>query len=205
MKYIDLTHTFNSQTPVFPGDPAPKLVQSATVAKDGFSHYDVSTGMHVGTHMDAPGHMVQGGKFLHEYPAAKFFGRGVIIDARGKTIADAELLSGVEIKKGDIVLVCFGWSTEFETEEYYKNYPEISEGFANKLGELGVSIIGLDSPSPDRAPYVVHKILFKTDILIIENLANLELLIGQKDFEVTALPIKFEADAAQCRVVAKTI
>ena len=61
-------------------------------------------------------HMVQGGKFLHEYPAEKFFGRGVIIDARGKTSADVELLSGVEIKKGDVVLVCFGWSTEFENE-----------------------------------------------------------------------------------------
>ena len=87
--------------------------------------------------------------------------------------------------------------------EYYKNYPEITEAFANRLGELGVSIIGTDTSSPDRAPYIVHKILFKSDILIIENLTNLEKLIGQKNFEVIALPTKFQADAAPVRVVAK--
>jgi kynurenine formamidase len=153
--------------------------------------------------MDAPSHMVMGGKNLHEYPVEKFFGKGVIVDVRGKTSAGAEVLNGLEIKKGDIVLFCFGWSSEFETEEYYKNYPEIDESLAKKLGELGVSIVGIDSPSPDRAPYMVHKILFKYDILIIENLKNLELLIDKTNFEVITLPTKFEADAAFCRVVAK--
>ena len=202
--YTDLTHAFTSHMPVFPGDPSPELVQTATVAKDGFSHFDIKTGMHVGTHMDAPAHMVMGGKMLDEYPAEKFFGRGIIIDARGKTSAGAELLLTVEIKPGDIVLVCFGWSTEFNKDEYYLNYPEITSAFAEKLGGLGVSIIGLDTPSPDRAPYSIHKILFKQDILIIENLTNLESLIG-KNFEVTALPIKFVADSAPCRVVARVV
>lgn len=200
--YIDLTHVFNNHMPVFPGDPAPKLVQTSTVAGDGFSHFEIKTEMHTGTHMEASSHMVQGGKLLNEYPAEKFFGRGVIIDARGKSSADVNLLTDADIKKGDIVLVCFGWSTEFDNDQYYQNYPEITEAFARRLGELGASIMGLDSPSPDRAPYVVHKILFKYDILIIENLTNLETLIG-KNFEITALPAKFQADAAPCRVVAK--
>lgn len=202
--YIDLTHTFNNHMPVFSGDPVPELVETATVAKDGFSHYDIKTGMHVGTHMDGPAHMLMGGKMLSDYPAEKFFGRGIIIDARGKRSADVELLSGIDVQKGDVVLVCFSWSSEFEKEEYYLNYPEITESFANKLGELGVSILGIDTPSPDRAPYTTHKILFKHDILIIENLNSLEQLIG-KNFEVVALPTKYKADSAPCRVVAKVV
>jgi kynurenine formamidase len=205
MKYIDLTHTFNSQMPVFPGDPAPELKQIAFVAKDGLNDYQITTAMHVGTHMDAPAHMLQGGKFLDEYPPEKFFGRGVIVDARGKQSADADLLSGVEIKKGDVVLVCFGWSTEFGKDEYYENYPELTSAFAEKLRELGVSIVGMDTPSPDRAPYTVHKILFKHDILIIENLTNLDQLINHYKFEIIALPAKLQTDAAPCRVVAKII
>ena len=171
--YLDLTHEFTANMPVFPGDGAPELVKIADVSKDGIANHVVKTSMHVGTHMDAPAHMLVGGKLLSEYPVEKFFGRGVIIDARGKSRADVGLLENVKIEKGDIVLVCFSWSTEFEQEDYYLNYPEISPQFASRLAESGASILGLDTPSPDRAPYQVHKILFAQDVLIIENLTNL--------------------------------
>ncbi len=203
MKYIDLTHIFNNQMPVFPGDPASELVEIETVAKDGFSHYYLKTNMHIGTHMDAPSHMLTGGKLLSDYPVEKFFGKGVIIDARGQSVAGIELLEQAEINKGDIVLVCFGWSTEFYKDEYYLNYPVIGEDFANRLVDLGVSIVGMDTPSPDKAPYTAHKILFKQDILIIENLTNLETLFGHQNLEIIALPISFEAEAGLCRVVAR--
>ncbi len=205
MKYIDLTHTFNSNMPVFPGDPTAELVKVSDVAKDGVLHYDLKTGMHVGTHIDAPAHMLLGGKYLHEYPTEKFFGRGVIIDTRGKPSADVDLLEKADIKKGDIVLVYFDWATEFEEEGYYLNYPEISGAFAKKLADIGISIIGMDTPSPDRAPYPTHKILLSADILIIENLTNLGQLVGNQTFEVIALPAKFQAEAAPCRVVAKIL
>ncbi len=201
--YIDLTHTFTSDMPVFPGDPSPELVKIADVSKDGFLDHQIKTAMHVGTHMDAPAHMVLGGKLLNEYPPQKFFGRGVVLDARGKTSADVALLAGATIQKGDIVLVCFGWSTEFGHDEYYQNYPELTAELAEKLGQLGVSIVGMDTSSPDRAPYNVHKILFKHDILIIENLTNLEQLLNHISFEITALPTKLQTDAAPVRVVAR--
>ena len=201
--YLDLTHNFTQDMPVFPGDAASKLVKVADIAKDGFSDYQLTSVMHVGTHMDGPAHILMGGKMLNDYPAEKFFGRGVIIDARGKTSATEDLLSGVTIKKGDIVLLCFGWSSEFGQDEYYENYPEVSQEFAQKLTSLGVSMLGLDGPSPDRAPYPVHKILLNSDMLIIENLTNLEPLLGKHDFKVIALPSKIVADAAFCRVVAE--
>ena len=204
MQYIDLTHTFVPDMPVFPGDPGPELVQIADIAKEGFADFQIKTGMHVGTHMDAPAHILAGGKFLHEYPPQKFFGHGVVLDARGKSSAEEKLLSSAEVVKGDIVLVCFGWSSEFGQDEYYENYPEITEALAKHLFDIGISVIGMDTPSPDRAPYSVHKILFKQDILIIENLTNLEQLIGKK-FEVVALPAKLQTEAAPCRVVAKLI
>ncbi len=201
--YIDLTHEFTASMPVFPGDVAPELIKTADVFKDGISDYQIKTGMHIGTHIDAPAHMLAGGKNLNEYPVVRFFGRGVLIDARNKSMADVELLENITIEKNDIVLVMFGWSSEFGNDEYYLNYPVVAENFASRLASLGVSILGLDTPSPDRAPYSTHKILFKQDILIIENLTNLEHLVGKAQFEVVALPAKFQTDAAPARVVAK--
>ena len=39
------------------------------------------------------------------------------------------------------------------------------------------------------------------EILIIENLTDLEKLIGEKDFDVIALPAKINAEAASVRVM----
>jgi kynurenine formamidase len=64
-------------------------------------------------------------------------------------------------------------------------------------------MIGLDSPSPDREPYTVHRILLEKEILIVENLASLEALEAVMGFEVWALPTKYDADSAPVRVVAR--
>jgi len=76
MKLIDLTHTFIEDMPVYPGDPASKLKQIANIEKDGFVDHEIKTAMHVGTHMDAPLHMIQDGKKLSELSLEKFFWSG---------------------------------------------------------------------------------------------------------------------------------
>lgn len=203
MKYIDLTHTFTQNMPVYPGDSKAELTETA-------NHYDygtiinchLNTGMHVGTHMDAPLHMIQNGKQLSKYSATRFFGRGHLMDARGKPI-NATLLENKKISKGDIVLIMTGFSNKFTDPEYYESYPEITIDFATKMVEFGVSIVGMDTPSPDHPPFAIHKILLGNDILIIENLTNLENLLPHEKFTVIALPAKFEAEAAPTRVVAE--
>ena len=204
MEYIDLTHIFTGQMPVYPGDDLPELTQTASIEKEGVVDHQIVTGMHVGTHMDAPLHMIAGGKQISDYPAEKFFGRGVLIDARGQELADVNLLAGIDIQPGDIVLVMFGWGGKFREPDYYQKYPEITEQFAAQLADLKVSIVGIDTPSPDRLPYKVHKILLGQDILIIENLVNLENLASKK-FELVALPVKFDTEASFCRVVARIL
>lgn len=202
MKYIDLTHTFKQNMPVYPGDPKPEFKQIAFADQDGHNDFHITTGMHVGTHMDAPLHMLQNGKRLSEYSADHFFGKGHLIDARGKEI-NADLLEGKRIAKGDMVFVMTGFSKKFGTPEYYKSYPEINENFAAKIIELGISVIGMDTPSPDRPPFAIHKLLLGSDVLIIENLTNLESLLEHVKFTVVALPAKFDSEAAPVRVIAQ--
>ena len=84
MEYIDLSHTFESHMPVYPGDPEPETTQIAFIEKDGYNDFQVKTGMHVGTHIDAPLHMINEGVRIPELPLEKFFGRGRLIDAKEK-------------------------------------------------------------------------------------------------------------------------
>ncbi len=196
--YIDLSHTFTAQMPVYPGDSLPELTKTD---HENHTNFHVKTGMHVGTHIDAPLHMIKNGTSLSDIPVDHFFGKGHLIDARNKPIT-AGLLENHTIHPGDIILIHTGFSTHFRQPEYFENYPEITEEFALKLVDLKVKIVGMDTPSPDREPYKIHKILLGNNILIIENLTNLEQL-ENKEFEIIALPPKFETDASPLRVVAK--
>jgi kynurenine formamidase len=203
MQPIDLTHRFTQDMPVYPGDPSARLEQIAHLGRDDYNMYRLCSGMHVGTHMDAPLHMVADGKFICDVPVTRFFGRGRLIDARDHRIIAPNLLQGADIIAGDIVLVLTGWYHRFGDNTYYADFPELSHDFARQLAKIGVSIVGLDTPSPDRPPFVVHKILLSAEVLIIENLTNLEALLGIGEFDVVALPANLECEAAPIRVIAQ--
>ena len=202
MRYLDLTHTFVHGMPVYPGDPAPTLTPTAALHRDGYVDHQLTTGMHAGTHIDAPLHLLAGGKYLSEISIEQFIGRGHLVDARGNAAIDAELLASKSIQRGDIVLIMTGWYKKFGQPEYYEKFPAVSEPFARQLVARGVKVVGLDTPSPDRPPFAIHKLLLRNGILIIENLTNLEGLLGHSGFQIFALPAKLHTDAAPVRVVA---
>ncbi|MEK9159199.1 MAG: cyclase family protein [Patescibacteria group bacterium] len=198
--FVDLTRLTMAGMPVYPGDTAPELTQTVHFDKDSCVNYEIKSSMHVGTHMDGPMHMVKDGRRLCDIEVERFFGRGVLVDARGKSLLEANLLPAT-IQAGDIVLFWTDWENHFGQSTYFENFPVLSEALAERLVELKVKMIGLDSPSPDREPYTVHRILLKEEILILENLTGLNALEA-KPFEVTALPTKYAADSAPARVVA---
>lgn len=202
MRIIDLTRVFSREMPVFPGDMPPRWKQVAQIEEQGYNVVQLHSGMHVGTHIDAPLHMVDGGRHMAEISAEQFIGPGYVVDARGQNPVISDSLDR-PIPAGAIVLVHTGWDRLFGQEAYYRDYPELSLGFADRLVEAGVKIVGLDFPSPDRAPYLVHQRLLSNGVLIMENLIGIEALLPYSDFEVFALPARYEADGAPVRVLAR--
>lgn len=204
MKYIDLTHTFTDNMPVYPGDPPSSLKQTASIEKDTYTDHQINSFMHVGTHMDAPLHMIKDGKTMDQIKPEHFFGPGVLIDAKNIKAIDEDVLEGVDIPVGAIVLIYTGFGSKYKTPAYFEDIPSVSAAFAKRMVGKKVKIVGMDILGPDTdTTWPAHKILLGSDVLIIENLANLDELIGVKDFEVIALPVKYQADAALVRVIAK--
>ena len=206
-KWIDLTRTLSHGMAAFPGDDPPEVVQKTDLTREGYTTFRVTTGMHVGTHIDAPLHMIEGGKFLSDLPVEQFMGKGRFVDARGEARITSELLRGVDLNQGDIVFVYTGFEGHFNNpKHYFGNYPEMTEDLAVALVQAGTRILGMDTASPDREPpFVVHKTLLAREILIIENLVNLEALAGAKEFEVIALPVKFQCAGGPVRVIARIL
>lgn len=201
MKFIDLSVLVNEETPVYPGDPPIKIEPAGVFAKDGYNDHLVSIGTHVGTHIDAPFHMIEGGKTLDQVPLDQFIGRGRLIKIENK-IFKLEKIKQADIQKGDIVLFYTGFGDIYHKAEYLTDYPEIPVEIANYLVAKKIKMVGVDMISVDHPPFRTHKILLGGGVLIIENLTNLAELAGQ-EFTVYALPIKFQIDAAPAHVIAE--
>ena len=190
----------DEKTPNFPGDPILKIKRH-NVKENTYGKTFLELQSHISTHIDAPSHMIKDGKTLSDYPITKFVGDSIVIDVIGQKSIEPNLS---DVKEGDIVFFLTSHSDKAYESDYFKNNPVIAEKTAQKLIEKRISIVGLDSFTPDNEPYGVHKIFLKNDVLIVENLIDLNKLSGKR-FQCFILPLKVsEADGAPCRVIAVT-
>lgn len=109
MKLIDLSVPINEDTPVYPGDPKTKIQPAGVLVKDGYEDHYVCIGTHVGTHLDAPRHMVANSKSLDQIPIDRLTGRGVYIRVNDKKF-DLKKIKQAGIQEGDIALFHTGMS-----------------------------------------------------------------------------------------------
>lgn len=198
---IDLTHIFTASMPVHPFDEPTSLTQTRTLENDSYNDWRLCSGMHAGTHIDGPGHVTDSNTLLSSLPIDRFVGTGHLVDARNKMIIDASAVQELPDQEGLIVLFLTGHDKRFGTPEYFTNHPIMSEDCAKDLIAHKVKMVGIDCYSPDTHPFPVHQILLAHNILIIENLTNLDRLLG-KTFIVVALPLKTATDSALARVIA---
>lgn len=200
-KIIDLTHTLSNFTPVHPFDEQPIIEQIRNISDDKYNDWKLSSGMHVGTHIDGPGHLTSSVTMISEIPIDRFIGKGYLIDARNKEI-NIDLLRDMPTEDNLIVVVFTGYDKKFGTDEYFNDYPVITVDVAQELVRRKVKMIGIDFFSPDHYPFATHKIFLDNNVYIIENLTHLEHLLNIKHFTIVALPLKIMADSSLARVIA---
>lgn len=196
--YIDLSITLNESTPIYPGDPKTVIKPAGVWEADGYRDHYVSIGTHVGTHIDAPMHMLEDGISLDQIPIDHFIGRGRYVQVDGDSF---EAIKATDIQEGDIVLFRTGMSDKYSDPVYFENYPAMSEEIAEFLVKTKVKMVGVDACSVDNQEgFPIHKILLAGNVLVIENLINLGQLADKK-FTVYALPVNLQIDGAPARVI----
>lgn len=202
-KIIDLSQKIYNNMPVHPYDEKAVVEQNRFINKDKYSNTQVSMGMHVGSHIDAPRHLIDDGKRIDQYDLSHFMGRACVIDVFGEKIIQLKEEYKDRIRSNEIILLYTGYGDYFEKSEYYsENAPVLSKEFAEYLVKKQIKIVGMDLPSPDRYPFEVHKILLSNDVLIIENLNNLQKLLDTKHFMFYAMPLNIDAEASITRAIA---
>ncbi|BES63867.1 cyclase family protein [Gottschalkiaceae bacterium SANA] len=206
--FIDCSHLIEEGMPVYPGTEGPTLLQACTIEEVGFREKKWTMYSHMGTHMDAPAHMIADGKTLDQFSVEKFMGRGMILDVRECTAKEIPLgrLQAYEsiLKKVDYVLIQTGWELFWGSEQYVGSFPALSIEAAEYMMQFNLKGIGVDAISidlMDTESFPIHKILLENDLVIIENLKNMSLLEGQFDFYAFPLNVE-DADGSPIRAIA---
>jgi len=209
MKVIDLSHKINSIMPHFPGTHITELIRENTFEKDGFRVSRIIISSHAGTHLDSPSHMVRDGSYLNDFPADKFVGKGLCLDFNNLQDSIINLQNVLpfekQIREVDFLLLNSGQSKLWGNDSYLNQYPVLSEQAAQWLGRFTLKGIGIDMISFDQVDSRdcrVHKILLAQNLVLIENLTQLEALVG-KDFVFICLPLNLEkGDGSPVRAAA---
>jgi len=205
MKLIDISHTLGADTPVYPGDNKKTLPQYKFPEKDHYTAYLLTSGLHTGTHIDVPMHLVEDDRTAADFPPDCFVGKGILLDVRGENPIGMKPRYREIIGDESIVLLYTGLDRYYytETDKYFSQYPTVGGELADFLLSQKIKILGMDMPAPDYPPFTFHKALLANDIFVLENLTNLQSLSGMNDFEVIALPLKLSAEASPVRAVCR--
>jgi len=206
-KYIDLTVMLDENYLPYPGDESIKFRQVKSIISDGYNLTRIETGMHIGTHIDARKHIIKDGEGIEVVNLDELIGkarviRPAIIDNLISTKDIAAKISGDE----QILLLDLLHANKLNSDEYY-NQPKFQRDIMQVLIRYNIKVIGFDIPSPEYLDgdfLDMHKDLMKSNILIIENLTNLNLLSDVVDF--IGLPLKIKGmDGSLMRCVGRNI
>lgn len=202
METIDLTHELKNNMSHSSYDPDVSLIEVRAVEKDGYKDSIITSSMHIGTHIDAPAHMIENGKTIVDYPLDKFIGRGCVFDCSGHQIISLTKAMEKSIKQNDMVVLYTGFDRLFNKNSYYESHPIISSELADFLVKRHVKCLAIDFFSPDKYPFDIHKLLLLNDVLIVENIKGADQLLD-KDFVLYVSPLKMRTGGSFSRVFAQ--
>jgi len=170
---------------------------------------------HGPTHVDAPLHYGPEGDDVSEMSLSTFYTPGKAVDVSHRepgeyiTVEDLEAAcddAGVHVEAGDTLLLRTGHYDEtYPSRAYVDNYPGLNEESTRWIVDRGVVNFGVDQPSPDTPEditYPCHVVCQETDTPHMENLRNLDQVVGE-DFTFVAFPLSIrEGTGSPIRPVA---
>jgi len=198
MKFVDLSHPISEEMSTYPSDPDISIVREKEIHLDRTLLHRFTMGTHTGTHLDAPAHIISGGKTLDDFPLSSFTGKTVKVDFNSIS----------ELDKVDGIIFDSNWYRKFKEPEIYfgSDRPEIPKDLVKKVMEMGIKYFGCDLPSVDVSgskDKPIHNALLGANIIVYESLTNLNQLPLLTPFQFYGFPLPFVGlDGSPVRAVA---
>lgn len=155
-RYIWLSHVLSVDDPRPPAIPAPELEPFMTVKEHGAAVQVLRTANHIGTHVDSPCHVVEGGVRITDFEPGEFiFTKPAVVDL---DLADEQVVQPEHLEPheerlagADIALFRFGYDEVRRSDP--ARYSASSPGFGLESAQWlrdrcpGLCAMGMDVPS----------------------------------------------------------
>ena len=208
-KIIDLTHRLLPEAPSWDGSCAFEL-SIDTDYKDCtspnlFRTQKINMSAGLGTHIDAPAHVIPGGRTIDKLTMEELVTDCVVIDVSSEADAVCMIMPNAiekfekehgEIKPNSFVIFYTGWDKRWGNREKYHNnhkFPSVDLSTAKLLLKRNIAGIGIDTLSVDTGAngFPVHHAILGADKYLVENVANVKELppTGAKSL---VLPMKIK-------------
>jgi arylformamidase len=206
-----------TQGPPAAGSP-PVTLETAFRGPGHWQSSRIAALLHTGSHVDAPLHVIAGGRSVDELTLDELRGPLVVIDvhdAREREAIDARRLEAVttDIPPGSIVAVRTDWTDRWwgTFPDYYTTSPFLTEDAADWLTSLDPRAVVVDFFEEECAvtteftseDFVVHRALLGNDIPIVEQATRLGAL-DDRPFELRTAFVRLGGvEGAPCRIYAE--
>lgn len=205
-KWIDISQPFTPDIASWPGDIPFTFKLSFTKKQTGSVNIgQIHTGVHTGTHIDAPFHFDEQGKQVHELDIQLYAGKARVIDAAGHDKIGKEELEGYNLQGAERLLIRTAKGRDWRT--FPDSYTVFRDNIGPYLKEQGIFLLGTDAPSVDAVDsktMTAHHSLHQNGVHILENIVLDHVEPG--DYELMALPLAIEgADASPVRAVLRRL
>ena len=203
--WIDISLPIHTGRIVWPGDPEVKIEKLLQIEKgDICNTRHLSCPVHVGTHVDAPLHFIDGGDGIETLPLSSLAGKARVIEIINKTEIPLDEIEGKGIKEDDIVLFKTINSAKYLKEKKFnENYVYLSTAATNYLVAKNISTVGIDYYSiagVNSNLIECHQVLLGAGVTIIEGLDLSKINPGL--YEFVCLPLKIVgSDGAPARAI----
>ena len=193
MPWIDISVPLEDGMIIWPDDPAfrRELVQSmATGATCNVSRLDF--GAHTGTHVDAPGHFIDGAPGVETTPLDALIGPAWVVDATGITGAlDREALDALDIPAGETRLLFRTTNGSIRSRGGFDTgFVALDAEGAAAIVDRGTRLVGMDFLSVARFDDAVdtHRTLLGAGVVALEGLDLRAVEPGP--YELVCLPLR---------------
>jgi arylformamidase len=207
MKLIDLSHPLLHGQRNFPWDPKLSIIPHGTTKTLRYNMTQISMGTHQGTHLDSMYHFLDDGKTLDQMPLDWFYGPARILRIPKKAREEISVEDFRPFDKylttGAKIIYETGWHRQFESENYFSDFPSLTQDAACYLASKKIRLLGMDTPTPGRDWYEIHHILQakEVEMVIVEGLTHLDQL--PETFTFVGFPLNFVGrDGSPIRAVA---
>jgi arylformamidase len=208
-EWLDLSAPIGPRLPVWPGDPPLRLRQVGALARGDPSNLtELAMSAHVGTHVDAPLHFIEGAAAVHELPLGALVGRARVLHLDDTPEVQAASLAEAAVRPGERLLLRTRNSQRaWWREPFQEGFVGLSLAAARLLAERQVACVGVDylSVGGFRADGpAIHRTLLAAGVVIIEGLVLERLAPGPVD--LVCLPLRLEgSDGAPARAMARPL